>query len=69
MGGTCLLPAGLCSWILTSYGFGVPARISLQLPVDVAKRSHLTHTLPSQGSVKRPGQKQCGIITEGNQLL
>lgn len=37
VGGTCLLPAGLCYWTLTSYEFGVAARISLQLLVAEAK--------------------------------
>ena len=37
VGGTCLLPAGRCCWMLTSYGFRLTARISLQLPVVEAK--------------------------------
>lgn len=55
VGGTCLLPAGLCCWMLTSSGLGVTARISLQLSADEAKS---IPTLPAPCHLQALANKQ-----------
>ena len=79
MGGTCLLPAELCCWMLTSYGFGVTARISFQLPVDEAKRVPILPRPPNRHLQALENNKQtnknqnrtggCGAINEGDCVL